>query len=194
MRKHLPLHSHGPFISAAALMAIGTGCNAPIGVSENMATLWVPQASADKVFDAMDATFREEGFQIAERDPARGYLKTDPQESVIEGGTGRISDPVLKPRNAIRRVGEAVVSAREGGVNVRYRVSVERLDTAKVRAWQREHQVSDTPTETPIDQEQATLPEQNETWTPIRRDTQMESAIRLALLERLGRSGETDTP
>jgi hypothetical protein len=175
-------------------LAVTTGCNAPIGVSEDMATVWVPQADPPTAFDAMEATLREQGFQIAERDPVRGYVRSDPIESVIAGGTGRISDEVLKPRNAIRRIAEAVITGADGGVNVRYRVSVERLDTAEVRAWQREHQVSDTPTETPIDQDQATLPEQNETWTPIRRDAQIESAIRLALLERLGRAGESASP
>jgi hypothetical protein len=179
---------------AVAALAVSAGCNAPIGVSEDMATVWVSQTDQATAFDAMDATLREQGFQIAERDPRRGYLRSDPVESVIEGGTGRLSDEVLKPRNAIRRIAESVVTGRDGGVNVRYRVSVERLDTAQVRAWQREHQVADMPTETPIDQDQATLPEQNETWTPIRRDTQVESAIRLALLERLGRAGEAATP
>lgn len=195
MRKTSPPLQRRIYMPAGLLLTIAFGCNAPaIGVSENMAAVWLPSVSQDSAFDAMEATLREQGFRLAERDPARGYLKSYPAESVIEGGTGRLSDEVLKPRNEIRRVAEALVAGRDGGTNVRYRVSVERLDTAKTRSWQQAHQVSDTPTETPIDQDQATLPEQNETWTQIRRDSQIESAIRLALLERVGQTGGPTTP
>lgn len=177
------------FLLSAGLGTAGlsAGCNGPVGMSPDMASVWVEGVTLREAFNATEATLREQDFRMAERDPDRGYLRSYPTEGVIAGGTGRLSDAIIKPQNAVRRVAEAYVSARQGGVAVRYRVTVERLDTAKVRAWTREHEVSDTPVETPIDQEQGTLPVQNETWTSVRRDASMEADIRLALLERLGR-------
>jgi len=153
-----------------------------------MATLRLTDVTFRDAFEATEASLREQGFRLAERNPAGGYLRSFPAESTMSGGTGSLSDALVRPANAVRRLAEAQVTSREGSVAVRYRVTIERLDTAKVRAWTREHEVSDAPVETPIDQDQGTLPAQNETWTFIRRDGAMEQQIRAAILERIGRT------
>jgi len=82
---------------------------------------------------------------------------------------------------------KAYVRATTDGAEVRLAVSRERLDTASYRAFAREHQQEDMPTETPIDLDTATTPEQYESWTPIGRDRELEVGIRRALEERLAR-------
>jgi hypothetical protein len=65
----------------------------------------------------------------------------------------------------------------------------ERQDTTTRRAFMREREDVDFPSDTPIDHEAGTSPEQYESWTRIGRDRQLENSICRSLEERLAQAG-----
>ena len=161
------------------------GCDAPPPARPSMSIILLPDVSEERALAGTREVLREFKFSIETADPGAGYLRTSPIEQTIFGGTGRISDPFVRSPNRIRLIAEAYVRAREGGSEVRLAVSRERLDTATYRTYAREHRNEDMPTETPIDREAGTSPEQYESWTPIGRDRELEGNLRQALEERL---------
>ena len=57
------------------------------------------------------------------------------------------------------------------------RVQVDRLDTADHRVFRRNEQFSDVPNDTPIDSGAGVSAKQDQVWTPMPRDGQLERQI-----------------
>ncbi len=172
-------------VGVAAVLA--AGCEAPPPPRPAMSTMHLREVSPGAALATTRAVLEEYDFRIEMEDGQRGYLRTLPQAEVIEGGTNRISDPVLKGRNLVRRIAEAYVEEKGGEATVRLSVVRERLDTSARRAFIREREDRDFPQDTPIEQEAGSTTEQYESWTPLGRDRSLENSIRASIEERLAR-------
>jgi len=174
-------------IAAGALLGMMTqvGCEAPPPPRSSMCLIRLPGVNQRQAFETTQLVLREFDFRLESVDEEAGYLRSFPLEQTVRGGTGRISDPIVRSPNQIRRISEAYVRSGPDGSEVRLAVSRQRQDTASYRAFAREHQQEDMPTETPIDHEAGTSPSQYESWTPIGRDRELENSLRRALEERL---------
>ena len=161
------------------------GCQAPPPPRRSMSLIRLPGVSRTQAFESVQLVLREFDFRLESVDADAGFLRSFPLEETVRGQTGRISDPVVQSPNRIRRICEAYVSGGPDRAEVRLAVSRERHDTASYRAFAREHQEQDMPTETPIDKDTGTSPQQYESWTPIGRDRDLEHSLRRALQERL---------
>jgi hypothetical protein len=177
-------------IAASVLLGIvvHAGCQAPPPPRRSMSLIRLPGVSRQQAFQTTQAVLGEFDFRLESIDPDAGFIRSFAREETVRGGTGRISDPIVRSPNRVRRIAEAYVRGGPDGAEVRLAVSRERLDTASYRAFAREHQEEDMPTETPIDREAGTSPGQYESWTPIGRDRALETSIRRALEERLARA------
>jgi hypothetical protein len=169
----------------------------PAGCSEQTTT--TPQnAQAQRLggvakaaaYDQAKVTLREFNFRIAEENSERGLIRSAPNAETIAGGTGRIRDQTVNYPNRIRRTATLEVIARGDSVELLCKVLVERLDTSDHQVFRREHGTGDVPTDTPIQEEGGVTSRQNEVWTLVRRDRQMERQIMAAWAERLGGSRE----
>ena len=167
------------------MMLMAAGCQAPPPPRPGMSVLILPGATEADALQAAHDVLLEYNFRIETRDDQHGYLRSLPVEETVAGGTGRISDPLVRAPNQIRRVAEAYVEQNEEGATIRLAVVRERQDTTTRRAFMREREDVDFPSDTPIDQEAGTSPEQYESWTRIGRDRQLENSICRSLEERL---------
>ncbi len=182
----IPFQRVGLLAGLSCLPAALFGCTAPGGVPVKGSIRYFPDVSEGQALVLAENALRQYGFRIQERDEDMGRLRTYPLESTMAGGTGRIRDAV-KYTNRVRRVAEVYLLPRAQGVRVKCRVMLQRLDTGDYTTFGREHLMSDVPTETPIDQDGGTLARQNEVWTDVRSDRQLQQQILTTLAELLGR-------
>jgi hypothetical protein len=94
-----------------------------------------------------------------------------------KGGTGRLRDATLNYRNRLRRRATLWISAAEPGAVAKCQVRTQRLDTADHRVFEQQQQFNDLPNSTPIDREAATTTDQNQAWSEMQRDRQMEREL-----------------
>ncbi len=171
---------------ALSFIVCGAGCSdAPrTKTSGGRAAGWtptrLPNVSKAQAFDAGVYAMRQ-WFRLAETSPSDGVIRGTAEEFDQQGGTGRIRDGAVGYRNRMRRIAALTIREQDGGSVARCRVQVERLDTADHRVFRRQQQFGDVPNETPIDREASVSAEQNQVWTPMPRDRNLERQI-LALL------------
>ncbi len=141
----------------------------------------LPKVSRTEAFDA-GVYAMTQWFRLAETSPTEGIIRSTAEEFDQQGGTGRIRDGAVGYKNRMRRIATLTIREKDGGCIAHCRVQVERLDTADHRVFRRQQQFGDVPNETPIDREASVSPEQNQVWTPMPRDRDLERQI-LALLQ-----------
>ncbi len=125
------------------------------------------------------------GFKLKEADVDRMSILTHPNEKVVRGNEGRLRDAVVKMPNRVRRTAELEFSTRGGDLQAWCKVKIERLSTTDHRVWSSLRQHEDAPTQTPIEREAATTPQQNTVWTSGGRDQSMELQILSDLRQRI---------
>lgn len=144
-----------------------------------------PGESLARSIDSPDAdAVLREAYEILKRDfdgaridRERRIVISASVEYSATRDTGTPSDFVGVP-NTLRRTAIVACEPLEGGTLARVRVDVERRDTQRRQAMQREEtQFGDTPRQTAIERDAATTPRQNDVWTRIRRDRVLEQQI-----------------
>ncbi|MFH0979972.1 MAG: hypothetical protein V2A79_00350 [Planctomycetota bacterium] len=167
-----------------ALLVIGVaGCSAPQATALNYSVLRLADASQAAVFDAAAQALGEH-FTIRRSDRVAGMLEAVPMEGVGKGSRGRLGDVVAVPRRE-RRVAEVRVESEGNLVKVFCKVLVQEYDTQAHQMFNREHALSDLPTDTPADRDAATTTEQNAVWRTQRRDKALEDRILRAVREQV---------
>ncbi|MCK4658199.1 MAG: hypothetical protein KAV82_01640 [Phycisphaerae bacterium] len=168
----------------AGLLAMGAaGCSGSRPTALNYNVLRLSGASDAAVFDAAAQALREH-FTIRHADRRTGVLEAVPVEMATTGGDGRLGDVVAAPRRE-RRTAEVRVESAGKLVKVFCKVLVQECDTQAHQMFNREHAISDLPTDTPADRDAATTTEQNTVWRTKRRDRELENQILRAVREQL---------
>lgn len=144
----------------------------------------VDNTSKEAAFDAARYALSQ-WFTIRQSSVTDGVITTDPVEFEQRGGTERFRDEALKFRNRMRRRAVVRVRGGEGAAIVECVVTRERLDTADHRVFAMNRQSDDVGNQTPITQEGATSPAQNEVWTDVGRDRALERQILDVVRDRL---------
>lgn len=162
--------------AVGALLLIGmSGCAAErerVGFTARE----IPEAGTGEVLAAARPVLQRE-FGRMRYEPERGRILCGPSEYVSSSGTGTLSD-VYRGRTTLRRTASFATSARGSNAVARLRIDVERRDTERRPMTVREgSRLSDAPGYTAVETDAATTASQNEVWTFIRRDTQLESAL-----------------
>lgn len=176
-----PARLLGLLLGLAAALAGGcAGSTEPIQYHSRL----VPQASPDEVLDVAAAVLRDE-FGRVQVDRAARRIVSEPMEfsSARDTGTAR---ELLGGRANMRRV--AMFSAVPGrdGTLARLRVELQRRDTGRdqvAQPWST--RLSDLPSQTAIERDAARSARQNEVWTLVRRDHDLERELLDDLLARL---------
>ncbi len=136
----------------------------------------INDAAPEEVLAAAKPVLQRE-FGRMRYEPSRGRLVCGPSEYVSTTGTGTLSD-VYHGRTTLRRTATFATGTRGPNAIARLRVDVERRDTERRPMTVREgSRLSDAPGYSAVETDAATTASQNEVWTFIRRDTQLESAL-----------------
>ena len=83
----------------------------------------------------------------------------------------------LNYKNRLRRSATLWISSAESGAVAKCQVRTQRLDTADHRIFQQQQQFNDLPNSTPIDRGAGATTDQNQAWTEMQRDRQMEREL-----------------
>ena len=179
---------HGRRLAVIGLFgAWVAGCASPPATKLNYAVTRVEAASQDVAMAAAEQALREH-FRIARVDRAAGLIECAPVESQEAVRSGRIGD-VLGASRRVRRVAEVRVEDLGDGARVFCKVLLQQYETEERRMFDREHALSDVPSETPAAGEAATLPQQNATWRTRGRDKVLERRILQAVHELVAAPG-----
>jgi len=146
------------------------------GAGGGATPLKMPNTTTDAAFDAgLDAM--RQYFNHVQDLRLEGRLVSGWAEYDQKGGTGRLRDATLNYRNRLRRRATLWISAAEPGAVAKCQVRTQRLDTADHRVFEQQQQFNDLPNSTPIDREAATTTDQNQAWSEMQRDRQMEREL-----------------
>lgn len=138
--------------------------------------LKMPAVPTDRAFDAGLIAMRQY-FNHVDATRTEGRLVSGWAEYDQKGGTGRFRDATLNYRNRLRRRATLWISSAESGAVAKCQVRRQRLDTADHRVFQQQQQFNDLPNSTPIDRDAGTTTDQNQAWTDMQRDRQMEREL-----------------
>ncbi|MCB9851578.1 MAG: hypothetical protein H6819_00670 [Phycisphaerales bacterium] len=179
-----------PSLIIAGVALVATGCsNSGSGVADRRTSGGAtPQTfrnvSMDSCMDAATIVIRE-NFGAVRTSATTGTIEGGPQSFTQRGGTARVTDPALKPTYKMRRFGTIWLTQGDGGVIANCQVRVQRLDTTDYRAFRTHDEFNDLPTATPIDSDAGLRADQQEVWTDLPRDSEMERQILGAIYRRL---------
>lgn len=170
---------------AVAMAAAGCSDLDATGAGGGRETGWTPMrlpgVSRDAAIEA-GVYAMGQWFRLADdTSPSDGIIQSVREEYEQAGGTGRLRDGTIGYKNRMRREATLVIRERETGCLARCRVRVQRLDTSDHRIFRRNEQFGDVPSETPIDRDAGVSARQNQVWTDMPRDRELERNI-LALL------------
>lgn len=146
------------------------------GASGGATPLKMPNSTTDVAFDA-GLTAMRQYFNHVDAIRAEGRLVSGWAEYDQKGGTGRLRDATLNYRNRLRRRATLWIRPTESGAVAKCQVRTQRLDTADHRLFEQQQQFNDLPNSTPIDREAGTTTDQNQAWTEMQRDRQMEREL-----------------
>lgn len=162
-------------IAAALALVIFAGCAAEpqrVGFSARE----IADAAPEEILAAARPVLQRE-FGRLQLDRGRARIVGGPSEYVASSGTGALSD-AYRGRTTLRRTATFATAARGGSAVARLRIDVERRDTERPQITQREgSRLSDAPGYSAVETDAATSGSQNEVWTFLRRDTQLETAL-----------------
>ncbi len=164
------------------------GCASPGPSPLNYGVRHVQGGDAAAVFWTARTTLVDLGYKIGLADPATGEIITQPTATTPDAERAHVATRVAS-RSRLRRVVHVRVTQSRDAVNVYCKVAIQEQTTEAHRMFRRDHMISDTPDETPIDREAATTDEQNVVWQNIGRDKAAERRILEAILERTGNIG-----
>ncbi|MFH1417507.1 MAG: hypothetical protein ABII12_04375 [Planctomycetota bacterium] len=155
------------------------------GRSGGWAQIRLPNTARPAAYDAGIYAMRQ-WFRLEETDPERGLIQGAPAEYEQKGGTGRIRDAAIGYKNRMRRTAVMFVKPDAEGCVVSCRVGVQRLDTSDHRVFRDNQRFNDLPNETPIDHDAGIRPSQDQVWTEMPRDREMERQILAIVREQAG--------
>lgn len=183
-------------VACAIVLAGAPGCSelsatsGADGAGGGATPLKMPNTTTNAAFDAGLNALRQYFSQVQDL-RLEGRLVSGWAEYDQKGGTGRLRDATLNYRNRLRRRATLWISPAEPGAVAKCQVRTQRLDTADHRAFEQQQQFNDLPNSTPIDREAATTTDQNQAWTEMQRDRQMEREL-LQVLSSI--AAKSDTP
>jgi len=174
-------------IAAAQLICVA-GCAGPRPSSSKFALRRLPQADAAEVFRVAEAALLECGFQIRSAIPSEGRVNTFPlsAEGLAEGIRAELA-PVAPEA---RRVATLHVKPGNEEVSVFCRVDLQQPSSDVLELQFASHDLSDIPSDTPIDRDAATTAEQNTLWRNVGRDRALERLLLARIIETSGRGVE----
>jgi len=181
------------------LLLGGVGCSesrgpgTTLGREAGWSQATLPGVSKTAACDAGLYAMRQ-WFRLDPAAPSDGVIQGLPEEYEQRGGTGRIRDEAVGYRNRLRRTATLVIQETPTGSVAKCRVQVERLDTSDHRVFSSNEQFGDVPNETPIDREAGVTPRQQQVWTALPRDRDLERRILNVLRDELGKGGPASQP
>ncbi len=143
----------------------------------------LPNTPVEAAFDAGMYALRQH-FPAVNSSQGEGRIESGWLEFEQRGGTGRLRDETLQFRNRMRHRAIVLVASEAAGSIARCRVEVERLDTSDHVVFAQQGQFDDVPNDTPIEREASTSAAQNQVWTPVNRDGQLERTLLRILFEK----------
>ena len=164
------------------------GCASPGPSPLNYGVRHIAGGDAAAVFWTARTTLVDLGYKIGSADPATGEIITHPVAMTSDDDRATIGTRVTS-RSRLRRAVHIRLTENRDVVNVYCKVAIQEQTTEAHRMFRRDHMISDTPDETPIDREAATTDQQNVVWQTIGRDKAAERRILQAILERTGNIG-----
>lgn len=167
-----------------ACMVVG-GCAAPGSAPAGYSSRRVSTVAWADAFDRAREVLADQGYRLAQADPAEGVLQTRPVPASPQEARRRSRIRFSSPRS-LQRVVLVRLARTADSITVYCRVALRERVTEAHRLLQHSLVASDLPGETPIDREGATTPEQNTVWRTVRRDKVAEQAILEAILAKTG--------
>ena len=171
----------GIAVVSATLMLVGTGCSDgggihSVGSTSGWSQARLPGVSRDAAFE-VGLYAMGQWFRIAKSSPESNVVYSVVEEYDQRGGTGRLSEVIIEQKHRMRHTAMLKVEQEGNVCLVKCRVRVQRLDTASHRAFQQNRQFDDLPNKTPIDRGVGASQTQNQVWTDVRPDRQLERQI-----------------
>ena len=159
--------------------------------NEGWTTIRLPNTSRAEAFAAGEYAMRQ-WFRLEEVSPNNGQIRSVMMEFNQRGGTERLRDAVKFP-NRMRHRARLVVLEQAPDTIVRCIVEVQRLDTADHRVFRANERFTDYPNDTPIDRDAGITAGQDQVWTDMPRDRQLESDIVSVVKSRVGNKAPATT-
>ena len=157
--------------------------------NEGWTTIRLTNTSRAEAFTAGEYAMKQ-WFRLEEVSPVNGQIRSTLTEYNQKGGTERLRDAIMFP-NRMRHRGTLVVMEQAPDTIVRCAVSVQRLDTADHRVFRSNERFTDYPNDTPIDRDAGITAGQDQVWTDLPRDRQLESDILSVVKSRLSKAPTT---
>lgn len=176
------------------VMLIGAGCNnaGSEGVVdrprvEGWSQRRASGVSVDRATEATKASLQQWFGQVNVQPGSTLLVQGGPSEYTQKGGGDRIRDTVGF-NNRLRRTATVQIRPMDDGCQIQCVVERQRLDTADHRVLQENRGGSDVPNATPIERDAGLTRDQQDSWTDLPRDRDMERTILNSILARLGGS------
>jgi hypothetical protein len=160
--------------------------------NEGWTTVRLPNTSRAEAFQAGEYAMKQ-WFRLEEVSPTNGQIRSALIEYTQKGGTERLRDVIMFP-NRMRHRATLVVMEQAPDTVVRCAVSVQRLDTADHRVFQSNERFTDYPNDTPIDRGAGLSASQDQVWTDMPRDRQLESDILSVVKNRVNKTPPSSAP
>lgn len=188
--------SQAAFLSAClALITSGAGCNSGGGEGvvdtprvEGWSQRRAAGVSVDRATDAAKMSLQQWFGRVNVQPGSPMLVQGGPSEYSQKGGGDRIRDTVGF-NNRLRRTATVQIRPMDDGCQIQCVVERQRLDTADHRVLQENRGGSDVPNATPIERDAGLTRDQQDSWTDLPRDRDMERTILNSILARL-RAGD----
>lgn len=144
--------------------------------------------SVDRATEASKASLQQWFGRVTVNPGSTMLVQGGPSEYTQKGGGDRIRDTVGF-NNRMRRTATVQIRPMDDGCQIQCVVERQRLDTADHRVLQENRGGSDVPNATPIERDAGLTRDQQDAWTDLPRDREMERTILNSILARL-RGGE----
>lgn len=160
-------------LSLGLFVLLFAGCASPSRAKQGIAV----DASPAEILAAAEAMLERE-FGPVTVDRGRMMIQSTPREYSVSADSGTVRD-LYGGSSRLRRTAFFQLDARGPTPIAKLRIDVERNDTDRYAlvATQREREISETVSHTPIEFDAATSAEQNEIWTALRRDRLLERKL-----------------
>lgn len=178
-------------LCASLLLTILAGCNSGGGegvVDRPRVEGWSQRrasgVSVDRATEATKASLQQWFGRVNVQPGSTLLVQGGPSEYAQKGGGDRIRDTVGF-NNRLRRTATVQIRAIDDGCQIQCVVERQRLDTADHRVLQENRGGSDVPNATPIERDAGLTRDQQDSWTDLPRDRDMERTILNSILARL---------
>jgi len=178
------------YVAAMFILATGAGCSSNSdGVTdrprvEGWSQRRVTGVTVDQVIEASKASLRQWFGRVVVEPSAVVLVQGGPTEYTQKGGGDRIRDSIGF-NNRLRRTASVQIRPTEDGCQIECVVERQRLDTADHRVLQENRGGSDVPNATPIERDAGLTKDQQDAWTDLPRDRDMERSVLTSIVNRL---------